>query len=59
MHRYTKFLQIIQFHFVYRFPKFKRYITEITDEIIDYLTGDKATIVALYTISDSYYRVII
>ncbi|XP_036323634.1 eIF-2-alpha kinase GCN2 [Rhagoletis pomonella] len=42
-----------------RFPKFKRYITEITDEIIDYLTGDKASIVALYTISDSYYRVII
>ncbi|XP_039950475.1 eIF-2-alpha kinase GCN2 [Bactrocera tryoni] len=42
-----------------RFPKFKRYITEITDEIIDYLTGDKATVVALYTISDSYYRIII
>ncbi|XP_054730561.1 eIF-2-alpha kinase GCN2 [Anastrepha obliqua] len=42
-----------------RFPKFKRYINEITDEIIDYLSGDKASVVALYTISDSYYRVII
>ncbi|XP_023293055.2 eIF-2-alpha kinase GCN2 [Lucilia cuprina] len=42
-----------------RFPKHRRYITEICDEIVDYLTDAKITIVALYSITDSYYRVII
>ncbi|XP_075148275.1 eukaryotic translation initiation factor 2 alpha kinase Gcn2 [Haematobia irritans] len=42
-----------------RFPKNRRYISEICDEIIDYITDTKITVVALYTITDSYYRVII
>ncbi|ALC47839.1 Gcn2 [Drosophila busckii] len=42
-----------------RFPKYKRYIFEIYDEVLDYLTDAKSQIVALYSISDSYYRVII
>ncbi|KAI8044028.1 hypothetical protein M5D96_000177 [Drosophila gunungcola] len=42
-----------------RFPKYKRYISEINDEVVDFLTDAKTPIVALYSISDSYYRVII
>ncbi|KAL9892877.1 eukaryotic translation initiation factor 2 alpha kinase Gcn2 isoform 1-T1 [Glossina fuscipes fuscipes] len=42
-----------------RFPKYRRYISEIYEEITDYLTATKVTIVALYSISDSYYRIII
>ncbi|XP_017089364.2 eIF-2-alpha kinase GCN2 isoform X1 [Drosophila bipectinata] len=42
-----------------RFPKYKRYISEINDEVLDYLGDAKTPIVALYSISDSYYRVII
>ncbi|KAH8293934.1 hypothetical protein KR054_006754 [Drosophila jambulina] len=42
-----------------RFPKYKRYISDINDEVMDYLTDAKTPIVALYSISDSYYRVII
>ncbi|KAH8383572.1 hypothetical protein KR009_009336, partial [Drosophila setifemur] len=42
-----------------RFPKHKRYISEINDEVLDYLSDAKTPIVALYSISDSYYRVII
>ncbi|XP_017067151.1 eIF-2-alpha kinase GCN2 isoform X2 [Drosophila eugracilis] len=42
-----------------RFPKYKRYISEINDEVVDYLSDAKTPIVALYSISDSYYRVII
>ncbi|EDW16491.1 eIF-2-alpha kinase GCN2 [Drosophila mojavensis] len=42
-----------------RFPKYKRYISEIYEEIVDHLNDAKTPIVALYSISDSYYRVII
>ncbi|XP_055902335.1 eIF-2-alpha kinase GCN2 [Eupeodes corollae] len=43
-----------------RFPKHRRYISTIFDEIIDILSEKNNTpIVALYNISDSYYRVII
>ncbi|XP_064550119.1 eIF-2-alpha kinase GCN2 isoform X1 [Drosophila montana] len=42
-----------------RFPKYKRYIFEIYEEIVDNLSDAKTPIVALYSISDSYYRVII
>ncbi|XP_013102234.2 eIF-2-alpha kinase GCN2 [Stomoxys calcitrans] len=42
-----------------RFPKNRRYISEIYEEIIDYINDAKTTIVALYSITDSYYRVII
>uniref|UniRef100_W8B1Y4 non-specific serine/threonine protein kinase n=1 Tax=Ceratitis capitata TaxID=7213 RepID=W8B1Y4_CERCA len=42
-----------------RYPKYKRYIFEIKNEIRDYIIGDKTIIVALFTISDSYYRVIL
>ncbi|XP_030371378.1 eIF-2-alpha kinase GCN2 isoform X2 [Scaptodrosophila lebanonensis] len=42
-----------------RFPKYRRYISEIHEEVVDYLSEAKTPIVALYSISDSYYRVII
>ncbi|EDV94516.1 GH19296 [Drosophila grimshawi] len=42
-----------------RFPKHKRYISEIHEEIVDYLSEAKTPILAIYSISDSYYRVII
>nr|AAQ22516.1 LD22885p [Drosophila melanogaster] len=42
-----------------RFSKYKRYISEINEEVVDYLSDAKTPIVALYSISDSYYRVII
>ncbi|XP_043655255.1 eIF-2-alpha kinase GCN2 [Drosophila teissieri] len=42
-----------------RFSKYKRYISEINEEVMDYLSDAKTPIVALYSISDSYYRVII
>ncbi|KAH8310513.1 hypothetical protein KR044_001731 [Drosophila immigrans] len=42
-----------------RFPKYKRYISEIHEEVVDLLSDAKTPIVALYSISDSYYRVII
>uniref|UniRef100_A0A1I8NAC2 non-specific serine/threonine protein kinase n=1 Tax=Musca domestica TaxID=7370 RepID=A0A1I8NAC2_MUSDO len=42
-----------------RFPKNRRYISDICEEIADYITDSKITIVALYSITDSYYRVII
>ncbi|EDW27954.1 GL27249 [Drosophila persimilis] len=49
-----------EFNFVIeRFSKYKRYIVEIHDEVVDYLSDAKTPIVALYSISDSYYRVII
>lgn len=42
-----------------RFPKYRRYISEIHEEVVDLLSDAKTPIVALYSISDSYYRVII
>lgn len=42
-----------------RFPKYKRYVSEIHEEVVDLLSDAKTPIVALYSISDSYYRVII
>ncbi|XP_068157751.1 eIF-2-alpha kinase GCN2 [Drosophila tropicalis] len=42
-----------------RFSKYRRYISEIHEEVVDYLSDAKTPIVALYSISDSYYRVII
>lgn len=42
-----------------RFSKHRRYISEIFDEVVDFLTDAKTPIVALYSISDSCYRVII
>lgn len=42
-----------------RFPKYRRYVSEIQEEVVDLLSDAKTPIVALYSISDSYYRVII
>ncbi|XP_037943852.1 eIF-2-alpha kinase GCN2-like [Teleopsis dalmanni] len=42
-----------------RFPKHKRYVLTILEEIDDLVTDAKTSIVALYSILDSCYRVII
>jgi len=55
----TYFLRLPRLYKLSRFPKYKRYISEINDEVVDYLSDAKTPIVALYSISDSYYRVII
>lgn len=45
--------------FFHRFPKHKRYISEIYDEIADVLSDKSSTIVALYSFPESSYRIII
>lgn len=50
---------ILNFSLLFRFPKYRRYVSEIHEEVVDLLSDAKTPIVALYSISDSYYRVII
>ncbi|XP_055375008.1 eIF-2-alpha kinase GCN2 [Condylostylus longicornis] len=47
-------------YIVERFPKHKRYISDILDDVIDAMSVEKNTpIVALYSTIDSYFRIII
>lgn len=42
-----------------RFPKQRRYIVDIFDEVTEKKFKNKQAIVGIYTISDSYYRIIL
>lgn len=42
-----------------RFPKQRRYIAEIFDEITEKKFKTKQAVVGIYSISDSYYRLIL